>query len=80
MTDDSTRALVKPDADDDDEPAARAERLREGIRQSHRQVGQDLERLQEEVSRSVDVQAWVDEHPWETVGVAFTVGFYLGFR
>lgn len=80
MNDESQSALVKADADDHEDAEARAERLREGIRESRRQVSQNLERLQEEVSRSVDVQAWVDEHPWETVGVAFTVGFYLGFR
>ncbi|GEM_PF-6162590 len=80
MTESPQNALVKSDDGRDEDPDARADRLREDIRESRRQVSQNLDRLQDEVSRSVDVQAWVDEHPWETVGVAFTVGFYLGFR
>lgn len=80
MTDSPQNALVKSDDGRDEDPDARADRLREDIRESRRQISQNLDRLQDEVSRSVDVQAWVDEHPWETVGVAFTVGFYLGFR
>lgn len=80
MTESPQNALVKSDDGRDEDPDAHADRLREDIRESRRQVSQNLDRLQDEVSRSVDVQAWVDEHPWETVGVAFTVGFYLGFR
>jgi len=80
VTESPQNALVKSDDGRDEDPDARADRLREDIRESRRQVSQNLDRLQDEVSRSVDVQAWVDEHPWETVGVAFTVGFYLGFR
>ena len=80
MTESQNNALVKSDDGRDEDPDARADRLREDIRESRRQISQNLDRLQDEVSRSVDVQTWVDEHPWETVGVAFTVGFYLGFR
>lgn len=80
MTESPQNALVKSDDGRDEDPDARADRLREDIRESRRQISQNLDRLQDEVSRSVDVQTWVDEHPWETVGVAFTVGFYLGFR
>ena len=34
----------------------------------------------EEVTERLDWQGWVREHPWETVGAAFFVGFVLGAR
>lgn len=37
-----------------------------------------LEDFQEEVEESLDWRHWVQEHPWQTVGFAFAIGFLWG--
>lgn len=75
-TDDET-ALVPSDFDADEE---RILHLHESIAHSRRQISDSLDQVRSEVQQAVDWRGWVEEHPWESVGLAFGVGFILGFR
>jgi ElaB/YqjD/DUF883 family membrane-anchored ribosome-binding protein len=54
--------------------------IRASINEARRQISQSLDEIQYSVQESLDWRGWVDEHPWETVGIGVAVGFYLGLR
>ena len=54
--------------------------LRSSIESARRQISESLDDIQHTVQERLDWRGWVDEHPWETVGIGFAVGFYLGLR
>ncbi len=61
-------------------PEERLAELRNSILDSREQISDSVEQIREEAREAVDWRSWVEEHPWEAVGVAFTAGFILGFR
>lgn len=54
--------------------------IRASIDEARRQISESLDDIQRNVEESLDWRGWVDEHPWETVGIAVAVGFYFGLR
>lgn len=54
--------------------------IREAIEQSRRQIDASLQDIRREFDEAADWRGWVERHPWQAVGSAFFVGFYLGFR
>ena len=54
------------------------ERLRAEIEASRERVRHSIEDLQDEIEETFDWRAWVREHPWQTVGAAFAIGFLWG--
>jgi ElaB/YqjD/DUF883 family membrane-anchored ribosome-binding protein len=61
-------------------PEERLAELRASIRDSRAQISESVEQIRDEAREAVDWRGWVEEHPWEAVGAAFTAGFLLGFR
>lgn len=76
--------MTKRDATDlvpmDDSDDERVLRIRESMIESRQQIAESLDQIRGEVREAVDWRGWVDEHPVEAVGIAFGVGFMLGFR
>jgi ElaB/YqjD/DUF883 family membrane-anchored ribosome-binding protein len=54
--------------------------IRASIDEARHQISQSLDEIQVSVQETLDWRGWVDEHPWETVGIGVAVGFYLGLR
>lgn len=71
--------LARSDADEltDEE---RILRIQESMNESRRQVAENLDQLRVEMRDAADWRGWVQRQPWGTVGVAFGIGFFLGFR
>lgn len=69
--------LVRRDHSADEE---RILQIRESMQESREKIAESLDQLRFEMQEAVDWRAWVEEHPWETVGIAFGVGFMIGFR
>lgn len=69
--------LVLSDYASDDE---RILEIRESMARSRQQIADNLEEIRAEFREAVDWRAWVEEHPWKATGVAFGVGFLIGFR
>jgi ElaB/YqjD/DUF883 family membrane-anchored ribosome-binding protein len=76
MTERDATDLVPTDETDDE----RALRIRESMIESRQQIADSLDQIRVEVRDAVEWRDWVDEHPVEAVGIAFGVGFMLGFR
>ena len=55
-------------------------RIRESMNESRRQIAHNLEELRVELREAADWKGWVDRQPWAAVGIAFGVGFFIGFR
>lgn len=53
-------------------------RLRAEIEATRERIRDSIDHLQEEIDETIDWRGWVKEHPWQTVGVAFALGFLLG--
>ena len=66
--------LVERPRDPEDEIA----RIQASIELTREQIVKSLEDVQENVQDSLDWKEWVKRHPWETVGVAFAIGFLIG--
>ena len=79
MTDpsDDPTALVPAEDSADQE---RILQIRESIADSRAQIADSLDQVRSEMKEAVDWRGWVDEHPWEAVGIAFGIGFVIGFR
>lgn len=58
----------------------RTAEIRASIDQARRQISDSLDDIQVSVQETLDWRGWVDEHPWETVGIGLAIGFYLGLR
>lgn len=54
------------------------ERLRAEIEATRERIRGSIEELQHEVDETLDWRRWVREHPWQTVGVAFALGYLFG--
>lgn len=76
MTKRDATDLVPMDASDDE----RVLRIRESMIESRQQIAESLDQIRGEVRDAVDWRSAVDEHPAAAVGIAFGVGFILGFR
>lgn len=59
---------------------AQTAQIRANIEQARRQISDSLVDIQTSVEGSLDWRGWVDDHPWQAIGIAFGVGFYLGMR
>lgn len=57
---------------------AEIDRLRSEIEATRERIRDSLGELQEELVDSVDWRGWVADHPWQTVGMAFALGFLVG--
>ena len=57
---------------------AEIDATRERIRSSIVDLQDEIEEKVDWIEDKVDWQGWVREHPWQTVGVAFALGFLLG--
>lgn len=60
------------------QPQAEIDHLQAEIEAARARFRDSLEGLQNEVEEATDWKGWIVEHPWETVGVAFALGFLLG--
>jgi len=76
LTERESTDLVRPDESHEE----RLLRVRKSMADSRRQIADSLDRLRGEVRDAVDWRAWVDDHPVEAVGIAFGLGFMIGFR
>lgn len=65
-------ALVPASADPE------IDRLRAEIEATRERIRHSIEGLQTEIDDTIDWKRWVRDHPWETVGAAFALGFLLG--
>lgn len=54
------------------------DRLRREIEATRERIRDSVEGLQTEIDETIDWKRWVRDHPWQTVGVAFALGFLLG--
>ncbi|MFB6264402.1 MAG: YqjD family protein [Bradymonadaceae bacterium] len=72
------RDLVRRGAGDG--TAERIRELKASIEQSRERISESLDRVRSELRSKTDWRQWVEDHPWESVGIAFGIGFYLGFR
>ncbi|NND02493.1 MAG: hypothetical protein HKN91_06880 [Acidimicrobiia bacterium] len=76
--------LMKPDPVDltpgekDEEFDPEILRLRAEIQATRERIRGSIEELQHEVDETLDWRRWVREHPWQTVGVAFAIGYLFG--
>lgn len=53
-------------------------RLRSEIEATRIRIQASLEHLHEEFEEKLDWRGYVREHPWQVVGIAFAVGFFIG--
>ena len=73
------KALIEhPGLEEDSDP--HTAEIRRNIARARQQISENLGEIQHSVEETLDWRGWVHDHPWTTVGVAFGVGFYLGFR
>ncbi len=54
------------------------DRLRSEIEATRERIRHSIEGLQDEIDETMDWKRWVGDHPWETVGAAFVLGFLWG--
>ena len=66
----ATNALTESDPEID--------RLRAEIEAGRERIRGSIVEFQDEFEETLDWRRWVREHPWETVGVAFAIGFLWG--
>lgn len=64
----------------DQTPAERIAELREAVGDARHKVDDSLKRIRRDVDHLTDVDGWIRDNPWRSVGIAFGIGFYLGFR
>lgn len=76
LTNRDSTSLVRTDESHEE----RVMRVRESMIDSRRQIADSLDEIRGEVREAVDWRSWVDDHPVEAVGIAFGVGFVIGFH
>lgn len=80
MGDREQRELVKVESTELTSPSGEEEiyRLRAEIEMQRTRVRDSLGDLQTEFEETIDWRRWVREHPWQTVGVSFAIGYLWG--
>lgn len=60
------------------ESAPEIDRLRAEIAAGRERIRGSIVEFQDEFEETFDWRRWVRDHPWETVGAAFAIGFLWG--
>ena len=77
-TDNGQLVNVSAELQRTDVETAEVIRLRAEIEATRERIRDSIGGLQDEIEETFDWKGWVADHPWQTVGAAFAIGFLLG--